>query len=118
MNYLGMATDVKQIGDEFVGFVNPKKYVGWSQVDPMVLLLEGIHQICVKTVKKSCFDETKVRLVPVQIKNLKMIKDPTHEIFKVRGKLETTGQVSIVSFVAMRRGVLSEGSIVVTELKA
>lgn len=117
MGYLDIANVVKKNGNEWIGYANPRHYKDWDQVDPMVLFIEGIHQFCVKTVKKTIPEKINMQLVPVQLKNIQINEISQNAIFKVTGRLSSIDNVLTVDFTASRRGLLASGTVVVSELK-
>ena len=118
MSYLDICKVVKSgVDAEFVGCINPRRYIAWKDVDPMILLIEGIHQFCVKAVKKGIPLKKDVQLVPVQLKDIHFRKVASHDAFKVTGKLKTISDLLHIDFIATRRGLLASGTVVVSDLK-
>lgn len=117
MGYLEICKAVIKRNDELIGYINPRHYSNWKNVDPMVLLIEGIHQFCVKAVKKIMWQKANIQLVPVQLKNIQFGKITCNEMFKITGKLILIGDVLSLSFIASRRGMLAKGMVIVSDLK-
>ncbi len=113
MTYLSICGGVtKSSQSNFNGIINPKNYKKWGEVDPKILLFEGIHQFAVRSVKKYLEIDDKDLYLPIQIKAF-TCHDP---IFlcehKVIGEVSPYGKSHQVA-VEVRRGIHDESGVTV-----
>lgn len=117
MRYLDIGSVIKQSDNYCIGYINTRRYTAWKKVDPMILLIEGIHQFCVKSVKKIMPQKGNIQLVPVQLKNIQMSEIIHHGIFKITGKLSSMSEAFSINFVVSKKGLLATGTVIVSDLK-
>lgn len=95
--------------NEYLGVIRPEKYDAWKQIDPMILLLEGINQFAVKSVRRFLGlsvigdDDEEIELghlyLPVQMKEIEIFSKILYQGFDIKGSIMPTGTLYKVHFV-------------------
>lgn len=118
MNYLKIFQEViVNTNDECSGWIKPKVYSPWSEVSPLILLIEGINQFSVKASRLVFNLPDNIRFVPVQIKNFVIKKDFSYQDIFIAGKPLKKESLFEVSFTVTDQVILASGVVTITSLK-
>lgn len=124
MNYLQICNmdDIIEIEHGYIGHFIPQNYNKWHEFDAEVLFIEGVHQFCVKIVKKFSDEQfLDNRIIPAQIRSLELTTKPTFDIYFILANYEYMTNTYLVKFKVFSDSKYSEliasGDVYLSKLK-